>query len=116
MAYLFFRPSELHLLVESTVYYLGNFPVYLRFAGWHPGFSQSRKTYPLVEPVPDFVCDYCDLLRRSVCIGNLGIVEKADNLFVGLGTIKTHIHHIYGKLEVRNRVQAIARAREIGLF
>lgn len=33
-----------------------------------------------------------------------------------LGTVKTHIHHIYGKLEVRSRAQAIARARELNPY
>jgi LuxR family maltose regulon positive regulatory protein len=36
-------------------------------------------------------------------------------LVVSLGTIKTHINHIYQKLDVRSRTQAVARARELNL-
>lgn len=42
--------------------------------------------------------------------------QIADALFIGEATVKTHLHKIYGKLEVANRVQAIGRARERGLL
>lgn len=41
--------------------------------------------------------------------------EIAEELVVSLGTIKTHINHIYQKLDVRSRTQAVARARELNL-
>jgi DNA-binding NarL/FixJ family response regulator len=31
--------------------------------------------------------------------------EIASKLFVSEGTVKTHLHHIYAKLKVRNRVE-----------
>lgn len=40
----------------------------------------------------------------------------ADHLTVSLNTVKTHVKNIYGKLEVRNRPQAIAHARQLGLL
>ena len=40
----------------------------------------------------------------------------SERLFVTVGTIKTHVHHIYGKLGVRGRTQAAARARELELI
>ncbi|MHB8946864.1 MAG: LuxR C-terminal-related transcriptional regulator [Bacillota bacterium] len=42
--------------------------------------------------------------------------EIAATLFVTVGTVKTHAHHIFGKLDVANRAQALVRARELGLF
>ncbi|MEE9216372.1 MAG: LuxR C-terminal-related transcriptional regulator, partial [Anaerolineales bacterium] len=42
--------------------------------------------------------------------------EVAEELVVALGTVKTHINGIYGKLEVNNRVKALSRARELGLL
>ena len=42
--------------------------------------------------------------------------EIARELFVALSTVKTHIKNIYGKLEARNRTQALACARELGLL
>jgi LuxR family maltose regulon positive regulatory protein len=42
--------------------------------------------------------------------------EIAKALIVTVGTVKTHIHNIYGKLNVQSRTQAIARARELALL
>ena len=42
--------------------------------------------------------------------------ELADQLVVTVGTIKSHINHILGKLEVHNRLEAVVRARELGLL
>jgi LuxR family maltose regulon positive regulatory protein len=42
--------------------------------------------------------------------------EIAERLIIALGTVKAHVHHIYGKLEVSGRVQAIVRARELDLL
>ncbi len=41
--------------------------------------------------------------------------EIAEELFLALGTVKAHNHHIYNKLGVRSRAQAVLRARELGL-
>jgi LuxR family maltose regulon positive regulatory protein len=42
--------------------------------------------------------------------------EIADELVVVTGTVKAHINMIYQKLGVTNRVQAITRARALGLL
>jgi len=42
--------------------------------------------------------------------------EIAEKLVLSLGTVKTHIHNIYGKMEVRSRTQAIQRATELELL
>jgi LuxR family maltose regulon positive regulatory protein len=42
--------------------------------------------------------------------------EIADALILAVGTVKAHVHNIYGKLGVHGRTQAIARARELGLL
>jgi len=41
--------------------------------------------------------------------------EIAATLVISLGTAKTHIHHICGKLGVRNRTEAAMRAKELKL-
>jgi LuxR family maltose regulon positive regulatory protein len=42
--------------------------------------------------------------------------EIADELYVSLGTVKAHTHHVFAKLGVRGRTEAAARARELGLL
>ena len=40
----------------------------------------------------------------------------AERLVVVVGTVKKHLSNVYGKLGVRSRTQALARARELGLL
>jgi len=42
--------------------------------------------------------------------------EIAAKLFVSVNTVKTHIRHIYRKLEVSQRRDAVRRAREARLL
>ena len=42
--------------------------------------------------------------------------EIAGDLFVAVGTVKSHVNNIYNKLEVRNRAEAVTRARDLGLL
>ena len=40
----------------------------------------------------------------------------AEQYVITVGTVKSHIHHIFNKLNVRNRTEAVARARKLGLI
>lgn len=42
--------------------------------------------------------------------------EVAEELFVSVGTVKSHTGNIYRKLDARNRAEAVARARGFGLL
>jgi ATP/maltotriose-dependent transcriptional regulator MalT len=42
--------------------------------------------------------------------------EVAGDLFVSVGTVKSHTGNIYRKLGARNRTEALTRARELGLI
>lgn len=42
--------------------------------------------------------------------------EVASELFVSVNTIKTHVRHVYRKLDVDNRRDAVARGRELRLL
>jgi LuxR family transcriptional regulator, maltose regulon positive regulatory protein len=56
-----------------------------------------------------------ELTVLRLLAGNLTNPEMAAALAVSPNTLKTHLKHIYRKLGVKNRQQAIARSRELGL-
>ena len=41
--------------------------------------------------------------------------EIADALVISMATVKTHVRHIFAKLDLRDRAQAVVRAHEAGL-
>ena len=47
---------------------------------------------------------------------NLSAPEIAAELYLSVSTIKTHIQHVYGKLGVHSRAEAVERARTLGLL
>lgn len=65
----------------------------------------------LIEPLSE---RELEVLR---CIAD-GLSNKqiAEKLVIALGTVKAHTASIYGKLEVRSRTQAVARAQELNLI
>jgi LuxR family maltose regulon positive regulatory protein len=65
---------------------------------------------PLAEPLSAREQEVMQLIAAG-----LSNREIADQLVISVGTVKTHAHHIYAKLDVTGRPQAIARARELGL-
>jgi len=54
-------------------------------------------------------------ILQLIAVG-LSNCEIAAQLVITVGTVKKHIEHIYNKLDTHNRVQAISRARAVGLF
>ena len=39
----------------------------------------------------------------------------ADELFISMATVKTHVRHVFAKLDLRDRAHAVIVAREAGL-
>ena len=65
----------------------------------------------LIEPLSDRELQVLHLLA----VGKSNR-EIAGELFISVGTVKRHVHHIYQKLGVGNRIQAAAMAKEIRLI
>ncbi len=42
--------------------------------------------------------------------------EIASHLYLSPNTLRAHSHHIFGKLDVHNRLQAVNKAKELGLI
>jgi LuxR family maltose regulon positive regulatory protein len=65
----------------------------------------------LVEPLSERELEVLRLIAAG-----LANREIADELYIAVGTVKRHINHIYGKLGVHSRTQALARVRDLSLF
>jgi ATP/maltotriose-dependent transcriptional regulator MalT len=42
--------------------------------------------------------------------------EIAAKLFISLSTVKTHLQNIFGKLDVKRRIQAVEKAKGLNLI
>lgn len=73
--------------------------------------GQSSANALLIEPLSGRELEVLALL--AVGLSN---EEIANRLIVTVGTVKTHIRNIYGKLSVNSRTKALARARELKLL
>lgn len=79
-----------------------------------PAVSESNTraaSQPLFDPLSSR-----ELEVLAYIVAGLQNREIADRLVVSLNTVKTHINNIYSKLGVTNRVQAVTRARDLGLL
>jgi LuxR family maltose regulon positive regulatory protein len=65
----------------------------------------------LIEPLSEREMQVLELIA-----GGLTNPEIASRLFLSPHTIKVHAHNIYGKLGVHSRMQAVARARALGVL
>ena len=76
--------------------------------------SQSSLNRTVAAPVENLTIREIEVLRL-VALGRSNS-QIAAELFVTVGTIKSHLHTIAGKLGASNRVEAVARGRELGLL
>jgi len=73
--------------------------------------APAAETASLVEPLSTRELEVLHLVDQG-----LSNQEIAAQLHIAASTVKTHINNIYGKLDVQTRVQALNRARELGLL
>jgi DNA-binding NarL/FixJ family response regulator len=73
---------------------------------------------PIVSPPPAVTSELSEReieVLRLIADG-LSNKEIAEKLFIAEGTAKNHVSNILSKLEARDRAQAVARAKELGLL
>ncbi len=66
---------------------------------------------PLIEPLSERELELLALIGEGYSNR-----QVAEALVITVGTVKKHLNNIFGKLEAKNRTQAVARARELGLL
>jgi len=80
-------------------------------------FSRVSSMVPATssEVLPEPLSEREIELLRLIASG-LSNKEVAEALFITEGTVKNHVTHILGKLSVRDRMQAVLKAKELGLI
>ncbi len=73
--------------------------------------SLVKRQEGLIEPLSERELD----VLRLMALGASN-QEIAGRLVITVGTVKSHINHILGKLEAHNRTEAVARARGLELI
>ena len=81
-----------------------------RVSSFSPTRSKSLMA-ELLEPLSERELQVLRLLDSAMTSE-----EIAGELFVSVHTIRTHISNIYGKLDVQRRIEAIQKARNLGLI
>ncbi|HLZ59486.1 MAG TPA: LuxR C-terminal-related transcriptional regulator [Ktedonosporobacter sp.] len=76
-----------------------------------PEAARTPHAQPLLDPLSERELEILECIIRGQ--SNQSI---ADQLLVSLNTVKTHISHIFAKLHVNSRTQAVARAKELQLY
>ena len=75
------------------------------------GKEQRRHRTGLIEELTERELEVLGLLAAG-----RSNADMAATLFVEQSTVKTHLIHLYSKLGVHSRTQAVARARALGLL
>ncbi len=73
--------------------------------------SEDELHQPLVEPLSPRELEVLRLIAQGLSNAEIG-----GRLFLALDTVKGHNRKIFGKLGVRSRTEAVARARKLGLL
>jgi DNA-binding NarL/FixJ family response regulator len=73
--------------------------------------SLPTSTTPLAEPLSTRELEILRLVSNG-----LSNKEIADTLVIAEGTVKNHLTSILGKLEARDRMQAVIKARELRII
>jgi LuxR family maltose regulon positive regulatory protein len=111
-------PPMAHLLYEALA--RGLEPGYVRqllaafpTAGSEPALSSPPPDVAagFVEPLSDREKEVLQLIAEG-----LTNQEVANRLYLSLHTVKVHARNIYGKLGVKNRTQAVAKAKALGIL
>jgi LuxR family maltose regulon positive regulatory protein len=74
-----------------------------------PGEQATPKS-ALIEPLSERELEVLRLMAAG-----LSNHEIADKLIISTGTVKSHVHSVLGKLDARDRTQAVLKAQELKL-
>ncbi len=73
--------------------------------------TTSKRHVQIVEPLSEREIEVVRLMAAGASNS-----EIAQQLVIATNTVKKHVNHIFGKLSVTSRTQAVVRARQLGLL
>lgn len=75
------------------------------------GSTNGSATPLLLDPLTERELEILKLIAQGQSNRQI-----ASTLFISVGTVKGHVNHILGKLDVKNRTQALIRTQELNLL
>jgi LuxR family maltose regulon positive regulatory protein len=73
--------------------------------------TSSLSIQPLIEPLSERELEVLQLIAEGLTNQDIG-----GRLYLSLNTVKAHTRNIYGKLGVNSRIQAVTKARTLGIL
>ena len=73
--------------------------------------EMAKSAVSLIDPLSDREIEILQLISQGY--SNREIAQK---LYITIGTVKSHTNHIYSKLSVKSRTQAVAHAKSLNLI
>jgi len=79
-------------------------------------FNNESVPIPAAESPPTGILSERELEVLCLMAAGCSNREVASELVIAIGTVKRHTANIFDELDVRNRTEAVARARQLGLL
>ena len=105
MVHLLYEALARKIHPDYAAFLLSQFPDYEELT------SPKTASSNLIEALSSREIEILNLLAQG-----LSNREIAAQLFLTLNTIKVHNRNIFGKLNVKNRTQAVTKGRQLGLI
>ena len=101
--------------IQELLKYAAKQNIYPNYVNWllkaFDNIAPSNKNQNLIEPLSDRELEILQLIAAGLTNQEIG-----DRLVISLATVKWHTSNIYGKLSVKNRNQAVVKARELEIL
>jgi len=104
MAHLLYEASARKIHTDYAGFLLAQFP------DIEANQQNSQPQQGLIEPLSEREIEILNLLAEG-----LSNQEIANRVYLTVNTIKVHNRNIFGKLNVKNRTQAVAKGRQLGI-
>lgn len=111
MAYLLTEAAERGILPKYTGKLLAVFNAEKQSRNDRTSPASNQLSQSLIEPLSERELEVLQLIAQGLSNREIG-----ERLFLAMPTVKGHNRNIFGKLQVKNRTEAVARARELSLL